>query len=87
MGAQHLAIQQKRKKWLEQGCKFDLKRKLWVGPNNWPLLPVCIYHILQYVQYLNHWITDKNGFMGKTKLLEAISKYSYLGIWKNTKSA
>lgn len=33
METQHLDVEQNRKKWLEQGCKFDPKRNLWVGPN------------------------------------------------------
>lgn len=34
-----------RKKYVEEGCKFKIKRNLWVGPNGWPVLPVLTINI------------------------------------------
>lgn len=66
MGAQHLAVQQNRKRLLEQSCKSDPRRKLWVGPNDQPLLSDWIQlYILQYVHDSTYWNTDKMVLWGK----------------------
>ena len=75
-----IGLRKRKQDWKFNNCWFDKKRRLWFGPNNYPVPPETLkFPLLTTVHALNHLSTDI--------MISLMNRYWWGNINKATKSA